>query len=161
MSGQEKPLRTPALDPAQVPATAGTIYPEKFKAQCAGRLKQVLGDPLGLTRFGVNIVTLPPGVWSAHRHWHEREEEFVYVIDGAVTLVTDAGEQVLTSGQVAGFPAGRADGHHLINKTRTPARYLVVGTRCDDETAVYPDIDLHLERKGGRNVFSDKSGTPY
>jgi len=161
VTAERKDLMLPALDPATVPGRTGTIYPDPFRGRCADRLKQVVGDPLGLTQFGVNIVTLPPGSWSSQRHWHEAEDEFVCILEGHVTLVTDQGPQVMGPGSVAGFPAGRADGHHLINETDQPVRFLVVGSRADSERAFYPDIDLQYERDNGRNRFTDRTGKPY
>lgn len=151
-------LTVPAIDPADLPEKKGTIYPDQFKAPCEERLAQVVGTPLGLSQFGVNIVTLPPGCWSAHRHWHETEDEFVYVIEGEISLVTDDGKQVLGAGAVAGFPAATPDGHHLINESDKPARYLVVGTKVKEDHVVYPDVDLVLERKEGRIIFSNRAG---
>jgi uncharacterized cupin superfamily protein len=155
-------LRSPALDPQTVPARHGSSYPEPFRAQVEGRTKRPLGDAVGLTQFGVNLVELPPGCWSAQRHWHTHEDEFVYVLDGELTLVTDAGEQVLRAGMAAGFPAGRSDGHHLINRSEQPATYLEVGTRREDVDEVeYPDIDMLVRQQGGRQMFVTKSGEPY
>ncbi len=158
MTGELKP---PALDPAEVPARVGTGYPEPFKEPCRTRIKRVLGDALGLANFGVNLVTLPPGAGSAQRHWHSHEDEFVYVIEGEITLITEDGEQLLTAGQVAGFPAGRADGHHLVNKGRAPATYLEIGDRRQADAVTYPDADLHLEPTPEGRVFTDKKGEPY
>jgi uncharacterized cupin superfamily protein len=153
-----KPLRPPALDPQTVPARTGSIYPEPFRKLVAGREKRALGDALGLGDFGVNLVTLPPGAMSALRHWHSHEDEFVYVLEGAPTLVTEAGEQSLGPGMAAGFPKGAADGHHLINRTGEPVLYLEVGTRHPADEAEYPDVDLSLKRK---RVFVRKTGEPY
>ncbi len=158
MTGELKP---PGLDPAAVPAREGTSYPEPFKELCRARTKRVLGDALGLGTFGVNLVTLPPGAGSAQRHWHSHEDEFVYVIEGELTLVTEDGEQLLTAGQVAGFPAGTADGHHLVNKGTAPATYLEIGDRRRDDAVTYPDADLHLEPTPEGRVFTDKKGEPY
>jgi uncharacterized cupin superfamily protein len=154
-------LIPPALDPAKVPAREGTTYPEPFKDLCRTRIKRVLGDVLGLGNFGVNLVTLPPGAGSAQRHWHSLEDEFVYVVEGEVTLVTEDGEQVLAAGQAAGFPAGRADGHHLINKGTAPATYLEVGDRIAEDVCTYPDIDLHLGPTPDGRMFTTKKGAPY
>ncbi len=156
----EKP-RAPALDPAEVAVREGSSYPEAFKEPCRTRTKRVLGDALGLSNFGVNLVTLPPGAWSAQRHWHSHEDEFVYVVAGELTLITDGGEQVLGAGQAAGFPAGKADGHHLVNKGRAPATYLEVGDRPSEDTVTYPDVDLHLESTPESRVFFNKKGEPY
>ncbi len=154
-------LKPPALDPAEVPARAGTSYPEPFKELCRARIKRALGDALGLGNFGVNLVTLPPGVASAQRHWHSHEDEFVYVVAGELALVTEDGEQLLAAGQVAGFPAGRADGHHLVNKGAAPATYLEVGDRSAEDVCSYPDIDLHLTPSPDGPVFTNKKGERY
>jgi uncharacterized cupin superfamily protein len=107
------------------------------------------------------MTTLAPGSWSSQRHWHEMEDEFIYVLEGEVTLVTDAGETVLRPGMAAGFPAGKPDGHHLINRTDKPARYLEVGTRSPTEVAHYSDIDLGGRKADGRFIFTRKDGEPY
>jgi len=149
------------LDPEDVTPRRGSLYPKPFDAPVAGREKRALGDALDLTQFGVNLVTLAPGAWSSQRHWHANEDEFVYVVDGEVTLVTDAGEQILGPGMAAGFPAGKADGHHLINRTEASALYLEVGTRAATEEAEYSDIDMAARKEGGRFVFAHKNGEPY
>jgi uncharacterized cupin superfamily protein len=148
-------------DPAEIPGRRGTIYPAAFAAGFEGRIKRALGDAGGLTQFGVNLTTLEPGAMSAHRHWHAREDEFIYVVEGELTLVTDAGEEVLTPGMAAAFPAGEANGHQLINKGVRTATYLEIGTRSADEDADYPDIDLRLRKRDGKPVFLHKSGEPY
>jgi uncharacterized cupin superfamily protein len=148
-------------DPAEIPGRRGTIYPAAFAAGFEGRIKRALGDAGGLTQFGVNLTTLEPGAMSAHRHWHAREDEFIYVVEGELTLVTDAGEEVLTPGMAAAFPAGEANGHQLINKGVRTGTYLEIGTRSADEDADYPDIDLRLRKRDGKPVFLHKSGEPY
>jgi uncharacterized cupin superfamily protein len=149
------------LDPATVTPRTGGGYPKPFDVPLAGREKRALGNPLGLTQFGINLVTLAPGAWSSQRHWHENEDEFVYVLDGEITLITDAGETVLGPGIAAGFPAGKPDRHHLINRTDKPALYLEVGTRLPTEVAHYSDIDLAGRQEKGRFVFTCKNGEPY
>lgn len=158
MSETPKP---PAVDPATVPGRTGSTYPEQFKSAVEARSKRALGNALSLTQFGVNLVTLEPGAWSSQRHWHTNEDEFVYVLEGALTLVTDAGEQVLGPGMAAGFPAGVADGHQMINRGDGPAVYLEVGTRSTDDEVSYPDVDLHLVTKVSVSVFTNKNGDPY
>ena len=153
--------RSPALDPESVPPHVGSSYPPPFDRTCASRERRALGDPLGLTQFGVNLMTLPPGAWSSQRHWHAEEDEFVYVLEGEVVLVTDAGEQTLRAGMAAGFPAGRRDGHHLINRSQAPARLLEVGTRSVKEYAEYSDIDMQGEVRDGAFRFLHKNGNPY
>jgi len=148
-------------DPKQVEGRRGTIYPAEFAKGFEGRIKRALGNAGGLTQFGVNLTTLEPGAMSAHRHWHAKEDEFIYVLDGELTLVTDAGEEVLRPGMAATFPAGEANGHQLVNRSARPATYLEVGTRSPDEDAQYPDIDLRLQKREGKAVFLHKSGEPY
>src|SRR5881398_1660408 len=122
-------LKLPALDPATAEERRGSGYPEPFKSRMGDRVKRRLGQACGLTKFGVNLVTLGPGGQSALRHWHTLEDEFVYVLSGEVVLVTDAGEQLLTAGMCAGYPAGQRDAHHMINRSDQPARYLEIGNR--------------------------------
>ncbi|MCB1625266.1 MAG: cupin domain-containing protein [Pseudomonadales bacterium] len=153
-----KPYK-PALDPATIAAANRSGYPEPFRSRCLPRDKRALGDPLGLTKIGINLTTLPPGKESSMRHWHTREDEFVYVISGEVVLKTDAGEQTLRAGMCAGFPAGHADGHQLINRTQQPASYLEISNRDADDGAHYPDVDLDLPTRSGG--FRRKDGTPY
>jgi uncharacterized cupin superfamily protein len=152
----------PALDPALVPARTGSAYPtEEFRQVTAGRAKRALGDALGLTAFGVNLTQLAPGAASALRHWHRRQDEFVFVLQGELTLVTDAGEQVLGPGMCAGFPGGVPDGHHLVNRSDAPALYLEVGDRLPGDAASYPDVDLHVRQTASGWKYSHKDGRPY
>jgi uncharacterized cupin superfamily protein len=148
-------------DPSKIEGRRGTIYPAEFAKGFEGRIKRALGKAGGLTQFGVNLTTLEPGAMSAHRHWHAKEDEFIYVLDGELTLVTDAGEEVVRPGMAATFPAGEANGHMLVNRTSAPATYLEVGTSSADEDVDYPDIDLRMQRRGGKVVFLHKSGEPY
>ena len=150
----------PKIDIASAPERRGSGYPAPFHEPCANRVRKRLGDAGGLTQFGVNLLTLPPGVWSSQRHWHTAEDEFVTVLSGEVVLITDAGEQVLHPGDCAAFPKNDGNGHHLVNRSAMPAVCLEVGSRRPDEDAVdYPDIDLRIEGKGG--IFTHKDGTPY
>ncbi|MGE0256602.1 MAG: cupin domain-containing protein [Alphaproteobacteria bacterium] len=153
--------RPPAFDPMSIEGGVNTGYPEPFRALVAGRYKRRLGDAHGLTNFGVNMVTLAPGGRSAARHWHTRQDEFVYIVAGEITLVTDAGEQVLGPGMAACFPAGRQDAHVLVNNTATPAHYLEVGDRTDGDEVEYPDDDLARRMIDGKPAFCRKDGTPY
>jgi uncharacterized cupin superfamily protein len=148
------------IDLSSAPVVTGSRYPAPYDAPCAARTRQRLGDIAGLTDFGVNLLRLPPGVWSSQRHWHTAEDEFLYVLEGEVVLVTDAGEQILKAGDCAGFKAGDADGHHLQNRSQREAVMLEVGSRkaADDEVD-YPDIDLRFLK--GRGGFSHKDGKPY
>lgn len=112
------------------------VRPDLF----AGWTERQLGKAVGMTQFGVNHLTLEPGAASSLRHWHEAEDEFAFVLSGTVTLVDDNGEHLLGAGAFAGFPAGVANGHHLINRSDAPVTLLVVGSRRPGaETITYPD----------------------
>ena len=147
------------IDPGSVPVLSGSRYPAPFDVPCAARRRQRLGDAAGLTDFGVNLLRLPPGAWSSQRHWHSTEDEFVYVLEGELVLVTDAGEEVLRPGDCAGFKAGIHDGHHLQNRSGREAVVLEVGSRRSDDEGDYPDIDLKF--LPGDAGFAHKDGTPY
>ncbi len=154
-------LHKPALDPATVTPRTDSGYPEPFRSRVLPREKRALGDALGLTRFGVNLTTLAPGKESSMRHWHTHEEEFVYVLEGEPTLVTDAGDQLLAPGTCAGFAAGSRDGHQFVNRGEVPAVYLEIGSRDDADTVHYPDVDLAWNAPGLPGRYSRKDGTPY
>lgn len=163
-------LRLPALDADSLPEQRGSGYPEPFRSRMGDRVKQRLGTALGLRQFGVNRVRLGPGGQSALRHWHSREEEFVYVLDGELVLRSDAGEQILRAGDCAGYPAGSGDGHQLVNRSAAVAVYLEIGTCDAQDQAHYPDDDLQLayrQRVGpdgdtqGDWVPLHKDGRPY
>lgn len=154
--------QTVLRDPMTLAPRIGASYPAPYAELCRGREKRALGDAVGLSHYGVNLVHLPPGQATAHRHWHAQEDEFIYVLDGEVVLITDAGEETLRAGMAAGFPAGNADGHCLINRSDTVAVLLEVGDRSEAETVHYPDIDLHGQGKpGGGFSFTYKDGRPY
>ena len=155
-----KPL-PPALDPAQVPEQSITGYPEPYKSRVAGRHKRRLGDAAGLKNFGVNVTRLDPGAESSMRHWHSKQDEFIYVLEGEVTLVTDATRQKLGRGMAAGFPAGKADGHQLVNETKKPVLYLEIGDRTPGDGATYSEADLAAKLVDGKWVFTHKDGSPY
>lgn len=158
----KRPLTLPAIDPLVVEAHKGSPYPPIYRGPLEERLRRRIGNALGLKNFGVNIVHLPPGGWSAQRHWHTHQDEFVYVLEGEVTLITDVGEQLLAAGAAAGFPAGRKDGHHLVNRGTRVAVYLEVGDRPPQEEAHYPDIDMKAELISGRpGRFTRKDGSDF
>jgi uncharacterized cupin superfamily protein len=141
------------------PKGQGTRYPPPHDAPVKNRRWLRVGDAAGLTQFGANIVTLDPGVWSSQRHWHEKEDEFVFVIEGELTLITDAGEEIMRAGDCVGFKAGVHDGHHLINRSRAPARFLVVGSRDETDWGEYPDIDMRFGP--GEVSYTKKNGDPF
>lgn len=149
----------PKLDIASIPRRKGSGYPAPFHEAARERARQRLGDAGGLTQFGVNLLHLPPGAWSSQRHWHSGEDEFVYVLSGEVTLVTDKGEDVLRGGDCAAFPKNAPDGHHLINKSNAMATCLEVGTRSEEDVCRYPDIDLMIDSKDDK--YTHRDGTPY
>lgn len=143
----------------RAPVVLGSRYPSPFDLPCRERFRRQLGDAAQLTQFGVNLTRLPAGAWSSQRHWHSAEDEFIYVLEGELVLVTDAGEELLRAGDSAGFKAGTADGHHLQNRTGREALFLEIGTRLrdDEDQVVYPDVDLQL--RNGQYLHSD--GSPY
>ena len=146
------------IDVAAAPVRRGAGYPAPFDKPCLDRWRTRLGLTAGLTQFGVNKLTLAPGVWSSQRHWHTHEDEFVYVLEGEVVLVTNAGEETLVAGDSAGFRAGDADGHHLQNRSNRVAIVLEVGTRTEGVDVVeYPDIDLRAVPDG----YTHKDGSKY
>jgi uncharacterized cupin superfamily protein len=147
------------IDVEAIPATLGSGYPAPFDLPCRGRARRRIGDVAGLTQFGVNVTRILPGAWSSQRHWHTAEDEFVYVLEGELVLVTDSGEELLKAGECAGFRAGDGDGHHLQNRSDRDAVLLEVGTRRpQDDAAFYPDIDLRV--LVGRR-YAHRDGTPY
>ena len=155
--------RPPAIEAAAVaPVRPGRGYPEPFAARVAGRVRRALGDAFGLTNFGVNMTHLPPGGMSALRHTHNREDEFVYILEGEPVLVTNAGETALHPGMCAGFKGGAGDGHHLLNRTGQEVVYLEIGDRNPGDTVIYPDDDLgRALAPDGARLFVHKDGRPY
>jgi uncharacterized cupin superfamily protein len=152
------PLAIAAGDAA--PRAIASGYPEPFRARVAGRTKRPLGDLFGLRNFGVNLTRLAPGSQSALLHRHTRADEFVYILEGTPTLVTDRGEALLTPGMCAGFPAGGL-AHHLVNRSDSDVLYLEVGDRSPGDSAEYPQDDLAVTMgPDGRWVFSRKDGAP-
>lgn len=148
------------IDPADLPEIVGTLYPPPFDQPCRARGRRKLGDAAGLTQFGVNLLRLPPGAWSSQRHWHQEQDEFIYVLAGEVTLVTDEGAEVLKAGECAGFRAGDRNGHQLQNRSDHNALVLEIGTRTKSDYCEYPDIDLASDKDSGA-MYQHKDGTPY
>jgi len=151
----------PKVDIAKVPVKSGTFYPAQFQAECKGRHKQALGDAIGLTQFGVNITRIEPGQTSALRHWHEQEDEFIYMLEGELVLAENDGEVVLKTGDAAGFKAGSGVAHCLINRSNRDAVYFEVGTRAKTERVHYPDVDLELVRDQKGRRYQRRNGEPY
>ena len=144
------------------PRTSPSLYPEPFASRVAGRQRQALGDAFGLNNFGVNRTTLKPGAISALRHWHTVQDEFIYVLSGYPTLVTDAGETRLQPGMCVGFKAGEPDGHQLVNRSEEDVVYLEIGDRLPGDSGSYPDDDLQAVMGGdGKWRFLHKDGSAY
>lgn len=155
-----KRLGLPALDPATLPPRTSSLYFEPYRSRVLPREKRALGAALGLGKLGVNLTTLPPGKESSMRHYHTQEDELVFVLEGEVWLRTDEGEQLLTAGTCAGFPAGKPNGHQLVNRSDQDARYLEISNRDPSDTAFYPDDDLAYGRdETGAMVFTRKDGS--
>ena len=152
-----------ALKAADAPPRTGpSNYPEPFFSRMGGRLKRPLGDLFGLTNFGVNLTTLVPGGESALRHAHSKQDEFIYILEGTPTLVTDAGETLLQPGMCAGFKAGTGDSHHLINRTQSDVLYIEIGDRTAGDAGTYPDDDIQAALdSSGKWIFTHKDGRPY
>ena len=158
-----KPALPKAIRALEVPPrTKTSSYPGPFASRMKGREKRQLGDFFGLQNLGVNLTRLAPGAISALRHAHTRQDEFVYILEGHPTLVTDSGETPLGPGMCAGFRAGSGDGHHLQNRTATEVLYLEVGDRTPGDGATYPDDDLQaVLGTDGKWRFTRKDGTAY
>ncbi|OGA10806.1 MAG: transcriptional regulator [Betaproteobacteria bacterium RIFCSPHIGHO2_12_FULL_69_13] len=150
----------PRIDVTAVPARRGSGYPKPFDAPCSARTRRRLGEAGGLRPGdGVNLMTLPPGGWSSQRHWHSDEDEFVYLLEGEVTLVENGGETLMRAGDCAAFPKGTGNGHHLINRSSAIAVYLEVGSRNPNDLTTCSDIDMMSSNADGR--FVHKDGTPF
>ena len=149
------------IDLTRVERIVGTLYPSPFDEPCRTRERKRLGDAAGLTQYGVNLLRLPPGSWSSQRHWHVAQDEFIYVLRGEVTLVTDDGAEVLRAGDCAGFKAGDPNGHCLQNRSAQDAEVLEVGTRLADDAAHYSDIDMMAPAGGKPAPYTHRDGTPY
>jgi uncharacterized cupin superfamily protein len=148
----------PKIDIARIPAQQIASYPKEFAPVISGREKRKIGDAVGLTQFGVNITRIKAGSASALRHWHEQEDEFIYMLEGELVLQENDGETVLRAGDAAGFKAGSGVAHCLINRTGRDAVYLEIGTRAASERVHYPDVDFMMERDGSGRRYYRKSG---
>jgi uncharacterized cupin superfamily protein len=151
----------PKIDIASLKLDNSTGYPEPFRKDVQGRWRKRLGNAVGLDQFGVNLTTLEPGAWSAQRHWHEAEDELVYVLEGELVLCEDSGETVLKPGDAAGWKANARNGHCLINRSQRDAVYLEIGSRAAKETAHYPDIDMVAVRDEKGMRYLHLSGEEY
>jgi len=160
MSTPASPIAITALDAP--PRKKPSVYPSPFAERMGGREKRALGEVFGLSNFGVNLTRLAPGAISALRHSHSRQDEFVYILQGHPTLMTDAAATELAPGTCAGFKAGSGNGHQLINNSSEDVLYLEVGDRTPGDEGSYPDDDLKaLLQANGQWKFVHKDGTPY
>jgi len=152
----------PAFDPKDLPESNATSYPDKFKAMNSRRWNRRLGNHVGLTNFGVNLVRIEPGGQSSARHAHTKQDEFIWVIEGEVVLETNEGAQTLQPGMCAGFAAGGGNAHRFLNKTDEDVLLLIVGDRTPFDEITYPDIDNHAKAGAdGKYVFTKKDGSPH
>jgi len=151
----------PKIDIARLPVDSRTGYPASLNRAVVGRERKRLGNAAGLDQFGVNLTTLKPGAASALRHWHEKEDELVFILEGEVVLIEDGGEAVLKPGEAGGFKANSRNGHHLVNKSQREAVYLEIGTRSRAERVEYPDVDLVMIRDDKAARYTRKNGEPY
>ena len=151
----------PKIDIHAIPEVNACGYPAPFHEIAKGRFRKRLGNAGGLTQFGVNLCRLEPGSASSQRHWHEKEDEFVYVLDGEVVLIEDGGETVLRPGEAASFKAGVANGHHLVNRSAGDALLLEIGTRAAGEGAHYSDLDMQVVVDESGSRYLHRNGTPY
>jgi uncharacterized cupin superfamily protein len=149
------------IDIAALVPIIGTLYPPPYDEPCLSRQRTRLGDAANLTQFGINLLRLPAGAWSSQRHWHTESDEFIYVLSGAVTLVTDDESELLQAGDAAGFKAGDSNGHCLQNRSSTDAMILEIGTRVATDVGHYSDIDLHAPAGAKPAVYTRRDGSPY
>jgi uncharacterized cupin superfamily protein len=151
----------PKIDTAKIPLDSINMYPDPFWQPIKGRERKRLGNAVGLSQVGVNLTALKPGTWSSQRHWHRNEDEFIYLLEGEVVLCEEHGETVLKPGDAAGWKANSGIGHCLINRGTRDAVYIEVGTRVVNDTVVYSDIDMRLERDKNGARYLHKNGEPY
>ena len=151
----------PKIDIAKLPVDTSTAYPPPLNKVVEGRSRKRLGNAAGLDQFGVNVCTLKPGAASSLRHWHENEDELIYMLEGEAVLCEDGGETVLRPGDAAAWKAGVANGHCLVNRSSRDAIFIEVGTRAAAERAHYPDADLAFERSKAGVRVTHKNGEPY
>jgi uncharacterized cupin superfamily protein len=159
MPADKKPVAVPAMEVA--PRTQPSLYPEPFASMMVGREKRQLGDVFGLTNYGVNLTRLAPGAMSALRHSHTKQDEFIYVLEGTPTLITEAGETQLAPGMCAGFKAGQGGGNQLVNRSNVVVVYLEIGDRTAGDSVHYPDDDIEAYLESGGWRFRHKNGEPY
>ena len=147
----------PKIDPEACPERVGSRYPPPHDAACQTRRWRQIALGAGLADFGANLVTLVPGAWSSQRHWHDEVDELMVMLAGELVLIEDEGRTTMRPGDIAVFPKGSGNGHHLVNEGGAEARFLVVGASGGD--CFYPDIDLKAD--GATGAYQHRDGTPY
>ena len=146
----------------EVPSETENAFPEPFRTRLGKSEWRGLSDYFDLSQFGVNLEVLSPNAQSPLRHWHTGSDEFVFVLEGELTLITDEGEKVLGSGMCAGFKANVKNGHHLVNKSDRSAAFIVVGSRIQGDKVHYPDDDIQwLPDESGEWKAARKDGSLY
>ena len=139
-----------------------TNYPEPYASLVAGRTKRKLGDFFGLTNFGINLTHLSPGAISALLHHHSKQDEFVYILAGAPTLVLGEQEFQLVPGDCIGLKAGSGVAHQLVNRSGDMAVYIEIGDRSSGDEVEYPKDDIKVKlTPSGTWAFTRKDGTPF
>ena len=151
----------PKIDVESVQVESSTGYPDPYRQAVEGRSRRRLGNVVGLDQFGVNLTRLKSGAQSSQRHWHANEDEFIYMLEGELVLCEENAETVLKVGDAAGWKAGVANGHCLVNRSSRDAVYLEIGSRAKTERVEYPDIDMLFRRDERGNHYTHKSGEPY
>lgn len=161
MSGEKRSVNELIVDPSSLTEESGTPYPSPYDELVRGRHRRRLSPALGLSSYGVNIVRIEPGAMSSARHFHSKQDEFVYVLEGEATLITDEGETTLKAGMAAGFPAGNPNAHTIANRSDADVLVMEVGDRPVEEDVTYPDIDMSNAVRGGKPHFTKKDGSPF
>lgn len=149
----------PKVDILKAPVSRGSDYPAPLDQEFSGRVRRRLGDAVGITGFGLNLTTLPAGARSSLRHWHEVEDEMVFVLSGTLTLIEEDGEAEIGPGEAAGFPAGTANAHHFENRGTEAVVLLEIGTRPDADRCHYAEHDLIAHDRDGKTWFTTRDGT--
>lgn len=148
--------------PEDVAESNATGYPGPYRELNTKRYARRLAEHAGLTNFGVNLVRIVPGGQSSCRHAHAVQDEMVLVLEGEITLETDAGEETVTPGTYIGFPKGTGDAHRFVNKSGKDVVFLVIGDRTKPDDVIYPDVDMHGHHgPDGTFIYTRKDGTPY
>ncbi|MCH2549407.1 MAG: cupin domain-containing protein [Alphaproteobacteria bacterium] len=148
-------------DTLSIAPDSSSLYPKPFDRIVRGRHRHRVSNALGLTKFGVNVVCLESGAFSSARHWHTKQDEFIYVLSGTLTLISDEGHTEMTEGMSAGFPAGLPNGHQVANFSNSDAWYIEIGDRPKNEVVTYPDIDMLNTVVNGKPVFTHKDGGSF